>query len=129
MYEFWSPLGQTRPSLVFDAIARHGNRFAAQAPPPGALNRIDHCLRVLEATGFVDRSAEIVRAEWFLPNAHALIVALSAGTVRMAALIGRKNHQRSPPLLVTSTVALNVSAVTEISQFPSQRCWRVVARP
>jgi SAM-dependent methyltransferase len=73
-------------SLVFDAIARHGSRSAAQAPPPGALNRID--LRALEAADFVDRSAEIVRAEWFLPNAHALIAALSAGTVRMAALIG-----------------------------------------
>jgi len=75
-------------SLVFDAIARHGNRSAAQAPPPGALNRIDQCLRVLEAADFVDRSAEIVRAEWLLPNAHALIAALSAGTARMAALIG-----------------------------------------
>jgi ubiquinone/menaquinone biosynthesis C-methylase UbiE len=75
-------------SLVFDAIARHGNRSAAQAPPPGALNRIDQCVRALEAADFVDRTAEIVRAEWFLPNAHALIAALSAGTVRMAALIG-----------------------------------------
>ena len=74
-------------SLVFDAIARHGNRSAARAPPPGALNRIDQCLRVLEAADFVDRSAEIVRAEWLLPNAHALIAALSAGTARMAALI------------------------------------------
>lgn len=72
-------------SLVFDAIAR---RSAAQASPPGALNRIDQCVRALEAADFVDSSAEIVRAEWFLPNAHALIAALSAGTVRMAALIG-----------------------------------------
>jgi ubiquinone/menaquinone biosynthesis C-methylase UbiE len=75
-------------SLVFDAIARHGNRSAAQAPLPGALNRIDQCVRALEAADFVDSSAEIVRAEWFLPNAHALIAALSAGTVRMAALVG-----------------------------------------
>jgi SAM-dependent methyltransferase len=74
-------------SLVFDAIARHGNRSAAGAPPPGALNRIDQCVRALEAAGFVDRSAEIVRAEWYLANADALIAALSAGTVRMAALI------------------------------------------
>ena len=75
-------------SLVFDAIDRHGNRSAAQAPPPGgALNRIDQCLAALEAAGFLDGSAETVRAEWFLPNAHALIAALSAGTVRMAALI------------------------------------------
>ncbi len=74
-------------SLVFDAIARHGNRSVAGAPPPGALNRIDQCVRALEAADFVDVSAEIVRAEWLLPNADALIAALSAGTVRMAALI------------------------------------------
>src|ERR1019366_2095052 len=42
-------------SLVFDAIARHGNRAAAQAPPSGALNRIDQCVRALEAADFVDR--------------------------------------------------------------------------
>ena len=75
-------------SLVFDAIARHGDPSAAHAPPPGALNRIDQCVRALEEADFVDVSAEIVRAEWLLPNAHTLIAALSAGTVRMAALIG-----------------------------------------
>lgn len=75
-------------SLVFDALARHGNRSTSDAPPPGgALNRTDHCLRLLEAADFVDCSAEIVRAEWRLPNAHALVAALSAGTVRMAALL------------------------------------------
>jgi hypothetical protein len=52
------------------------------------LNQIDQCVRALEAADFVDRSAEFVRSEWLLPNAHALIEALSAGTVRMAALIG-----------------------------------------
>ena len=52
------------------------------------MSRIDQCVRALDAADFVDISAEIVRAEWFLPNAHALIAALSAGTVRMAALIG-----------------------------------------
>jgi SAM-dependent methyltransferase len=75
-------------SLVFDAIARHGNRSLAKAPPPGALNRIEQCVLALEAADLVDSSAEIVRAAWVLPNARALIAALSAGTVRMAALIG-----------------------------------------
>ena len=75
-------------SLVFDAIARHGNRSAAQAPPPGgALNQIDQCARALEAAGFVDRSAKIVRSDWLLPNGRALLAALSAGTARMAALL------------------------------------------
>ena len=74
-------------SLVFDAVARHGSRSATNAPPPGALNRPDLCLRALEATDFMDCSAELVRAEWLLPNANELVAALSAGTVRMAALI------------------------------------------
>jgi SAM-dependent methyltransferase len=74
-------------SLVFDAVARHGNRSATNAPPPGALNRPDLCLRALEATDFMDCSAELVRAEWLLPSANELVAALSAGTVRMAALI------------------------------------------
>jgi len=47
-----------------------------------------NAVRALEAADFVDGSAEIIRAKWFLRNAHALIAALSAGTVRMAALIG-----------------------------------------
>jgi SAM-dependent methyltransferase len=74
-------------SLVFDAVARHGNRSATNAPLPGALNRPEQCLRVLEATDFIDCSAKVVRAEWILPSADGLVAALSAGTVRMAALI------------------------------------------
>ena len=75
-------------SLVFDAIDRHGDRSAAKSPPPGGtLNQIAHCVRLLEAAGFAESSAQIVRAEWLVPDAQALISALSAGTVRMAALI------------------------------------------
>jgi SAM-dependent methyltransferase len=74
-------------SLVFDAIARHGDRSAADTPPPGLLNQPGHCLSALAAAGLTERSATIVRAEWLLPNAEGLIAALTAGTVRMAALI------------------------------------------
>ena len=75
-------------ALVFDAIARHGDRSAAKTPPPGgAFNRPDICLRAMDEAGFADTAAGIVRAEWLLPDARALIAALSAGTVRMAALI------------------------------------------
>ena len=87
-------------SLVFDAIARHGNRAATDAPPPGgSLNQPDHCLRLLEAAGFADRSAEIVPAEWPLPNAPALLAALSAGTVRMAALIAAQDPSVLPAII------------------------------
>ena len=87
-------------ALVFDAIARHGNRAAADAPSPGgSLNQPEDCLRLLEAAGLVDRSAEIVRAQWPLPNAHALVAALSAGTVRMAALIAAQEPSALPAII------------------------------
>lgn len=88
-FTVWAtPEENTAWSLVFDAVDRHGNRSAVKAPPPGgALNRIGQCIGVLEAAAFTDRSAEIVRSEWLLPNGRALLAALLAGTVRMAALL------------------------------------------
>jgi SAM-dependent methyltransferase len=87
-------------SLVFDAVGRHGDRAAAKAPPPGgSFNRPEDCLHALEAAGFADRSADIVRAEWLLPNALALIDALAAGTVRMAALIAAQNPAARPAII------------------------------
>jgi ubiquinone/menaquinone biosynthesis C-methylase UbiE len=75
--------------LVFDAIDRHGDRAAAKAfPPSGALNRIDQCVAALDGAGFAEVAGDIARATWVLPDAQALISALSAGTVRMAALLG-----------------------------------------
>ena len=88
-------------SLVFDAIARHGDRAAAKTPAPGgSFNKPEDCLRALGKAGFADISAEIVRAEWPLPDAQALIAALSAGTVRMAALIAAQE-----PSALTQIVA------------------------
>jgi SAM-dependent methyltransferase len=87
-------------SLVFDAIARHGDRSAADAPPPGLLNQPDHCLSALEAAGFTAGSAAIVRAEWPLPSAQELIAALSAGTVRMAALIAAQTPSALAAIIV-----------------------------
>ena len=86
--------------LVFDAVARHGDRSTVDAPPPGgSLNEADHCLRALEAANLVDGSAEIVRAEWLLPNARGLVAALSAGTVRMAALIVAQKPSALPAII------------------------------
>lgn len=87
-------------ALVFDAVARHGNRAATNAPPPGgALNQPEDCLRLLDAAGFADASAEIVRATWPLPDAPALLAALSAGTVRMAALIAAQDPAALPAIV------------------------------
>ena len=87
-------------SLVFDAVARHGDRSAGNAPPPGgSFNQPDDCLRALEAAGLADRSAALVHAEWPLPNASALVAALSAGTVRMAALIAAQERSAFPAII------------------------------
>ena len=91
-------------SLVFDAVARHGNRSATDAPPPlGTLDRPEHCLRALQASDFVGCSAELVRAEWLLPSADGLVAALAAGTVRMAALIAAQEPSTLPA--ITSHIA------------------------
>ena len=87
-------------SLVFDAIARHGDRRAPKTPPPGgSFNRPEDCLHALDAAGFADGSAEIVRAEWPLANGAALLAALSAGTVRMAALIAAQKPEALPAIV------------------------------
>jgi SAM-dependent methyltransferase len=86
-------------SLVFDAVARHGNRSATDAPPPGALGRPEQCLRALEATDFTDCSAEVVRAEWRLPSANEFVAALSAGTARTAALIAAQEPSALPAII------------------------------
>lgn len=87
-FTVWAtPEENTAWSLVFDAVDRHGSRSGVKAPPSGGLNRIDQCLRILEAAAFADGSADIIRSEWLLPNGRALLAALSAGTARMAALI------------------------------------------
>lgn len=100
-FTVWAtPADNVAWSLVFDAVARHGQRNANTPPPGGALNQPDHCMRVLQLAGFRERSAAIVRAEWLLPNGSALIAALSAGTVRMAALI-----EAQPPSALPAIVA------------------------
>ena len=96
------------------SLKRLPSAAAVKAPPPGALNRIDQCVRVLETAAFVDSSAEIVRSEWLLRDGRALLAALSAGTVRMAALIAA---QEPSAIAATSIVRPNVSAATKISQF------------
>jgi len=100
-FTVWAaPADNAAWSLVFDAIARHGDRAAAHTPPPGgSFNRPEDCLRALEAAGFAERSAELVRAEWPLSDAQALIAALSAGTVRMAALIAAQQPSALPAII------------------------------
>jgi len=63
------------------------------------LSEPEDCLRLLEAAGLVDNSAEIIHADWPLPHAHALVAALSAGTVRMAALLAAQERSALPAIV------------------------------
>jgi len=100
-FAVWArPVENIAWGLVFDAAARHGVPSAAQAPlPGGAFNRIEECLHALDRAGFADTSARIVQAEWRVESARALIAALSAGTVRMAALIAAQPPPSLPAIL------------------------------
>jgi SAM-dependent methyltransferase len=122
-FTVWAtPVENIAWSLVLDAVARHGDRSAANAPLPGSLNEADHCLHALEAAGFAERSAEIVRAEWPLPSAQGLVAAFSAGTVRMAALIAAQKpsalaaiiadiEQHAEPFRCSDGLAIPIAAV------------------
>jgi len=128
-FTVWAtPEENTAWLLVFDAVARHGDRSASKAPPPGALNRIDQCVRVLEAAAFVERSAQIALSGCFGTGARCSLRSRPAQHEWQRSS-QRKNHQRLPPLRMTSTVRPNVSAATKISRFPLQQYWRGVARP
>ena len=112
--------------LVFDAIARHGDRTASQAPPPGgSFNQPDDCLRALAAAGLrghlgPNRAGRMAGREW----ARALIAALSAGTVRMAALIAAQDPAACRPSSPTSIARPGATAGASASLCRSPRSWR-----
>jgi SAM-dependent methyltransferase len=88
-FSFWAaPAENIAWKLVFDAVARHGDRDAAQAPPPGGgFSTTSQCADALREAGFVDCATRLVRATWWHSNAAALVAALRAGTARMAAML------------------------------------------
>jgi hypothetical protein len=86
--------------LLFEAIARHGDRAAAKTPPPGGnFNQPQHCLDGLQRAGFANASARTVQAGWPVANAGELVAALSAGTVRTAALIAAQPPSKLPAIV------------------------------
>jgi SAM-dependent methyltransferase len=86
-FSFWAePPENIAWKLVFDAVARHGDRSTAPAPG-GGFGTVAQCAAALEQAGFADRATRLVRATWRHRNAQALLTALKAGTARMAALL------------------------------------------
>jgi SAM-dependent methyltransferase len=99
-FTVWAaPADNVAWGLVFDAITRHGTASATQAPPPGgSFNRSQDCLNALAQAGFAEPAARVVGAEWAVASARDLLAALSAGTVRMAALIAAQNASTLPAI-------------------------------
>jgi len=88
-FSFWAdPTENIAWKLVFDAVARHGNRAAAQTPAPGGgFNTTEQCAAALREVGFVECKTQLVRATWQHRDAASLVAALQDGTARMAAML------------------------------------------
>ena len=88
-FSFWAEPGENVAwKLVFDAVARHGNRAAGWAPAPGGgFGTQVQCADALREAGFVECTTRLMRATWQHRDAQALVAALQAGTARMAAML------------------------------------------
>lgn len=86
--------------LLFDAIGRHGDTTASDAPPPGGGFRgAAQCADALGDAGFAECSTMSVRGTWQHANASALVEALRAGTARMAAMIDAQPPASLPAII------------------------------
>jgi SAM-dependent methyltransferase len=88
-FSFWAdPAENVAWKLVFDAVARHGDRAAARTPAPGGgFGTAAQCADALREAGFAACTTQLVRATWRHRDANALVTALQAGTARMAAML------------------------------------------
>jgi SAM-dependent methyltransferase len=100
-FSFWADNADNIAwKLVFDAVARHGNPAASDAPPPGGGFRgAAQCADALRAAGFVDCATQLVHASWHHADARALLTALKAGTARMAAMIDAQHPAAMPAII------------------------------
>jgi SAM-dependent methyltransferase len=107
-FSFWAePSENLAWKLVFDAVARHGDRAAARTPVPGGgFGTPAQCAEALREAGFGGCATERVNATWSHPDAESLVTALRTGTARMAAML---EAQHSDALgAITADIAENV---------------------
>jgi SAM-dependent methyltransferase len=100
-FSFWADQNDNIAwKLLFDAIARHGNPSASDAPAPGGSFRgAEQCAEALSTAGFTDCSTQLVRSYWRHADAHALVKALQTGTARMAAMIEAQDPAAMPAII------------------------------
>jgi SAM-dependent methyltransferase len=86
---FWAdPAQNIAWKLLLDAVRRHGDAAASGVPPPGGgFGSPQQILDALGNAGFTGLRAQTEHRVWRHPDAASLVVALRAGTARMAALI------------------------------------------
>jgi SAM-dependent methyltransferase len=101
-FSFWADPGENIAwKLLFDAIARHGDPAASQAPAPGGgFGSAARCTDALREVGFAECTTSLVRATWHHADAGRLVAALQAGTARMAAMI-----EAQPPAVMSAIIA------------------------
>jgi SAM-dependent methyltransferase len=100
-FSFWAEPGENIAwKLLFDAIGRHGDPAASQAPSPGGgFGTAAQCADALREVGFADCTTQLVRATWRHTNAEAMVAALQAGTARMAAMIESQPATAMPAII------------------------------
>ncbi len=86
---FWAdPAQNTAWRLLLDAVRRHGDAVASDAPKPGGgFGSVQQILDALRNAGFASLQAQLERRVWRHRDAASLVAALRAGTARMAAQI------------------------------------------
>jgi SAM-dependent methyltransferase len=100
-FSFWAEPGENIAwKLLFDAVGRHGDPAASQAPSPGGgFGTAAQCADALRQVGFGDCTTQLVRATWRHPDAQAVVAALQAGTARMAAMIEAQPAAAMPAII------------------------------
>ena len=100
-FSFWAdPRDNIGWKLLFDAVARHGDPSASDAPlPGGGFRGAEQCAEALRTAGFVDCTTRLVNATWHHADAGALVAALQAGTARMAAMIEAQDPSAMPAII------------------------------
>ncbi len=101
-FSFWAEPGENIAwKLVFDAIARHGDRAAARTPAPGGgFGTAAQCADALREVGFADCTTRLVYATWQHRDAQALVTARQGGNrsdggdARFAAAGRNDRHHR-----------------------------------
>ncbi len=100
-FSFWAERSENIGwKLLFDAVARHGNPAASDAPPPGGgFATAQQCAEALRQVGFAECTTRMVHAAWRHRDAAGLVDALRSGTARMAAMIEAQPAAAMPAII------------------------------